>query len=392
MAKKNYYQILGVERTASDDDLKKAYRNLSKKYHPDLQNGKSDTEKEDAEEKFKEISEAYSILSDREKREYYDNFGTVPGENGGYGQSVDPREFFRRHFHEFGGFGDIDSVFGSFGFDMGGFGHTTKIDPNSQKNGKDIRVQINVPLEAALYGSENEVPIRVTDPCHHCNGTGADGGNIEECSMCNGTGIRRERNGMILMQTTCPSCNGMGFIAKDTCHYCGGTGTESGIRRINVKIPRGIDTGSCLRVVGEGSKGTNGGMNGDLYITINVLDNSIFSRHGRDLATTAYISPFSAMLGDKIDVQTPWGIASLKIPENTNNGKVFKISGNGMHTANGDGDLYVKIEIETLTNLTDTQRKALKRFKKTITDNNLPESTAFKKKCESFENNTEEKR
>lgn len=389
MPGKNYYQILGVERTASDEDLKKAYRNLSKKYHPDLHNGKTDAEKKEAEEKFKEISEAYSILSDRKKREYYDNFGTVPGENGGHGQSVDPREFFRSHFRDFG---DFDSDFSGFGFDMGGFGCNTKVDPDSPKNGKDIRVRINVPLEAALYGSENEVPIHVTDPCHHCNGTGADGGKVEECPMCNGTGIRRSRNGVILMQTTCPSCNGMGFIAKDTCHHCGGSGTESCIRRINVKIPRGIDSDACLRVVGEGSRGINGGSNGDLYVIISVQDNAIFTRRGLDLLTTVHVSPISAMLGDDVDVQTPWGVANIKIPESTKNGRVFRLHGKGMHTPNGDGDLYVKIKIETLTNLTDSQKKALRRFKKTITENNLPESTAFERICEDFEKNTKGKR
>ena len=389
MAGKNYYQALGVERTASDEDLKRAYRNLSKKYHPDLQNGKTDAEKKEAEEKFKEISEAYSVLSDKKKREYYDNFGTVPDENGGHGHGVDPREFFRSHFRDFG---DFDSDFGDFGFDMGGFDRNAKVNPNSPKNGKDIRIQVNVPLESALYGSESEIPIRVTDPCHHCRGTGADGGNVEECPECNGTGIRRMRNGMILMQTTCPSCNGMGLIAKDVCRHCGGSGTEIGTRRINVKIPRGIETGACLRVAGEGSKGVNGGSNGNLYVVINVQDSEIFARRGKDLMTTVYVSPVSAMLGDEVDVQTPWGVASIRIPEGTENDQVFRLHGKGMHTPSGDGDLYAKVEIETLTNLTETQKKALKRFKKTITENNTPESSTFSKMCKDFEKNTKDKR
>jgi molecular chaperone DnaJ len=389
MAAKNYYQILGVERNASDDDLKRAYRNLSKKYHPDLQNGKSESEKKEAEEKFKEISEAYSILSDRKKREYYDNFGTTPDDNGGHGHTVDPREFFRSHFRDFS---DIDPDFGVFGFDMGGFGRHAKVDPNSPKNGKDVRIRVNVPLEAALYGAEQEIPIHVTDPCCHCNGTGAEEGCVEECPHCNGTGIRQSRNGMILMQTPCPTCNGMGFIAKETCHYCNGSGVEDGIRRVNVRIPRGIDSGSCLRIVGEGTKGVNGGSNGNLFIELNVQDNQIFSRSGRNLVTIAHISPFSAMLGDDIDVQTPWGVATIKIPENTTNEQVFRLHGKGMHTSNGDGDLYVRIEIETLANLTDSQKKALKRFTKTITESNLPERTAFRKICEDFENKTKDKR
>lgn len=381
---KDYYKILGVERNASEDQIHKAYLKKCKLFHPDAQAGKTEEEKKKAEEQMKLVNEANDILSDKQKRQYYDNFGTSPDGNnfGGYGQNIDPREFFRKYGSRFSHF---SSMFDDFGDDMGGFGFNQKLDPNAPKDGRDIKIKVNLPLEDSIFGNKREFTINIDDPCEYCNGTGARDGKLEECPVCHGVGISVFKKGMMTVQTTCSHCQGVGYVIKEVCPNCNGQKHIKNKRVIEIAIPRGIDTGNCLRVLNEGEKGVNGGKNGNIYLDVNVLDNDIFKKSGLDLETTIYISPVTAILGDDIDVQTPWGLATLKIPTNTKNNRIFRIKDQGIRTQNNNGDLYVRVEIETITNITENQKKLLEKLKKTITDDNLESVSELKRKCKIFE-------
>lgn len=381
---KDYYKILGVERNASDQEIRKAFLKLSKKYHPDMQSGKTDDEKREAEEKFKELNEANEILSDKEKRSYYDNFGSAPGQQyqrGGFGAGgVNPMEFFRKHadrFSHFGSFGD------GFGFGHHGFETNSPPDPTLPKNGKDIRIQLRLKLEDILYGSTREFTININDPCIHCHGTGAKNGEMKKCTTCNGSGMQTSINGHMIMHATCQTCGGTGFVASDRCEHCNG-GHINSERKISITIPQGIEEGSKLRVRGEGQKGINGGSNGDIYIVVSTEEHELFIRNGNDLVYELYVSPVTAMLGGDIEVQTPWGLAKLKIPKGTEDGKHFRLSKQGIKNGGTTGDFYVVLYIETIKNLTDEQLKILNEFNKLVTDDNFNNITKQKEKQKQF--------
>lgn len=385
---KDYYSILGAKKDATDEELKKLYRKLAVKYHPDHQAGKTEAEKKEAEEKFKEINEAYEVLSDKEKRQHYDNFGSTEGFQSGFGAGgVDPRDFFRRAASRFGGFGSFG---GDFGFGGGWDESPSAPDPNAPKNGRNIQISVKFDLEDLLYGVTKEFTITVDDPCDHCHGTGAENGELDKCPVCGGSGMETRRNGMMIMQSTCRNCGGSGYVAKKKCSHCN-DGKIKAKRELSVNIPVGIDIGQRLRVANEGEKGVNGGKNGDLYIVVDMNPHSIFERKGKDLIETVFISPLTASLGGEVEVQTPWGLANIKVPAETRTDKTFRLTGQGVHSKSGDGDLYVIAEIEPFSNLTEEQKKLLNKFAKTLTDSNFKNASALKKECEEFRKRTDSK-
>lgn len=389
---KNYYEILGVSKTASDDELKKAYRSLSKKYHPDLQQGKSDSEKKEAEEKFKEINDAYNTLKDSDKRSYYDRFGTSDGNHRGFNRSgfgaggIDPMEFFRNHMR---------SNFGNFDFGFGNMRNNkhSDPDPNSPKNGRDIEVQINISFEESLFGSKREFDINIDEICNHCKGTGSDDGKKETCDMCQGTGthfVHVEQN--FIQGTTCPKCKGTGYLISKPCHICNGKGKTPVSHHININIPEGIDTGEHLRVPNEGEHGINGGKNGDLYILIQVSNSNVFTRVGEHLYVRVFVPSIYIGTVKTVDVPTPYGRKTVEIPTTPESDGSFmtKISKCGItRKSNGRetiGDLYVKIIPEPIFNLTDEQKKICSELLKTITlDNGSDIKKKYEKNVEEFE-------
>jgi len=351
MAKKDYYEILGVDRNASKAEIKKAYRKLALKYHPDKNPSK------EAEEKFKEISEAYAVLSDDEKRRLYDQYG-----HAGIDQQYTSEDLFR----------DIDfgDIFRGMGFDFEDifshfFGHPFRRRESRRYRGADLRYDLEITLEEAYKGVEKEIQVPRTEICDICNGTGSKPGySPTRCPICGGTGeIRQSRRtafGVFTQVTPCRRCNGKGVIIEHPCEKCNGKGTIIVTRTITVKIPPGIEEGSQLRLHGEGESGPAG--NGDLYIVVHIKPHPVFHRDGADLYMTREISFPEAALGSKIKVETISGDeVSLKIPEGTQNGDIFKLKKHGMPYLNSNryGDLFVKIHIRTPTSLSRRAKKLL---------------------------------
>ena len=376
--KRDYYEVLGVSKNASDSEIKSAFRKLSMKQHPDRQAGKTDTEKKEAENKFKECAEAYEVLSNKDKRAQYDQFGSNTS-NGFGGQGPDDlADFFRRH----SGFGS--NFGGGFSdFDFGPFGgrNNRKADPNDPKDGQDVKININIPFEESIYGGIREFDISLQDPCDHCHGSGSDDGETENCHYCNGTGMITQRRGMMIMQSTCPHCHGSGTEIKNKCHICHGSGHIDKPHHIKIEIPMGIDTGTTLRVSGAGQHGTNGGRDGDVYVDIYVEDSDVFIRDGMNLIIDEVVSPITASIGGKHDTITPWGEVSLSIPPGTKTGKMLRIKRNGVRFSNGGqcGDLFVRIIVGSLTNLNNEQKKILEHLASSITEDNIQDIKEFNK-------------
>ncbi|MDN5347501.1 MAG: molecular chaperone DnaJ [Clostridia bacterium] len=351
MSKRDYYEVLGVSRDATAEEIKKAYRRLARQYHPDMNPGNKE-----AEEKFKEIQEAYEVLSDPEKRSRYDQFGhagTAGGPDfggfGGFGGS------------DFGGFGDIFDIF--FGDAFGG-----RRRPGPER-GADIRLDLDVTFEEAAFGVEKEVKVPRTEACSACGGSGVEPGTQPLiCPTCKGTGQIRISQSTPLghFQTirTCHQCRGSGQIISTPCKACRGRGQVERTRKIKVKVPPGVDTGSRLRLAGEGEAGLRGGPPGDLYVYINVLPHKFFQREGYDVICEVPISFVQAALGDEIEVPTLDGKVRLKIPEGTQGGTSFRLRGKGIPRlgAVGRGDQHVKIRVVTPVNLTERQKEILRQF------------------------------
>jgi len=355
MTKRDYYDILGVNKSASKADIKKSYRKLALKYHPDKNPSK------DAEEKFKEISEAYAVLHDDEKRKLYDMYG-----HAGIDQQFSQEDIFRgadfgNIFRDMG----INDIFEQF-FGRGmGFNHRT----NRRTRGADLRYDIEIGLEQAYSGLETTIRVPRTETCKNCNGTGARPGTQKKpCTQCNGTGqlrnTRRTAFGIFTQVTPCNRCRGEGTIIESPCPECRGKGLVQKTRSIELKIPQGVDDGSQLRLAGEGEAASGG--KGDLYVVIHVKKHPKFKRRGLDLLTVEKISFPDAAIGTKIDVKTLEGkMETLKIPESTQNGEIFKIRNAGMPDLNrrGKGDLYVEINIETPKKINRRARKLLEELK-----------------------------
>lgn len=359
-SKRDYYEVLGVDKSATPDAIKKAYRKLAIQYHPDKNPGDKE-----AEEKFKEINEAYEVLSDENKRSQYDQFGHAAFDQtaGGYGGG----------FSGFTGFngGDYSDIFGDI-FNMfggGGGGFTSSANRNGPKKGSDLRVNINISFEEAAFGCEKKIKLTRKEICSECSGTGAKKGTSPKtCPTCGGTGQVRVTQKSILgmMQTVrvCDNCGGSGQIIEEPCTHCQGSGTQANQRTITVKIPAGVDTGSVLPLRGEGNAGTKGGKNGDVYIVINVKDHEYFERDGINVYLDVPISFVDASLGCEVKVPTLEGDVKLKIPEGTQSGTVFKLKGKGIANVNGfgKGDEFVTVNVEIPKKLSSKQKQLLREF------------------------------
>ncbi|OPJ63843.1 molecular chaperone DnaJ [Clostridium oryzae] len=355
MASKDYYEVLGLQKGASEDDIKKAFRKLAIKYHPDKNKGNKE-----AEEKFKEINEAYQVLSDPQKKAQYDQFGTADfsgagGFDGGFGNF---------DFSDMGGFGDIfDTFFGGSGFS------SRSRRRNAAERGSDIETTINLTFEEAVFGVEKEISINRHENCEHCHGTGAKPGTSPKtCDKCNGSGqVRSQRStplGSFVTMTTCDKCGGKGTIISDPCPNCRGTGKERKHRKIKVNIPAGVDNGNVIPLRGQGEHGNNGGAPGDLYINLRVSNHELFKRKGFDIYIDAHVSFGQAALGTELKVPTVDGEVKYTVPQGTQSGTVFRLRGKGVPKINSSsrGDQYVNVIVDVPKNLNEKQKEALKKF------------------------------
>jgi molecular chaperone DnaJ len=368
---KDYYKILGVEKNASKEEIKKAYKRLAKKYHPDL--NKDDPT---AEEKFKEINEAAAVLADDKRRQQYDTFGTADfsGFQGGAGG------------FDFSGFGGMDFDLGDlfegiFGRSFGFGGKRRRAGP---RRGSDLRFDLDIALEEAAFGATKHIILPRFETCTKCSGSGAESkSDIKNCGECNGSGMVKKTTqtpfGMFARTSTCPKCHGEGKVIKNFCPVCDGAGRVEKSRKIKIEIPKGVSTGTRMRVTGEGEAGEKGGQSGDLYVLLNVLEHDIFDRHGNDLYLEVPISFAMACLGGEIDVPTLEGKkVKLKIQEGIQTNTVLRLKGKGVPYLNsyGSGDQKVRIIVQTPKKLTKKQKQLLKEFDKDLKHN----STGFFKK------------
>ena len=374
--KRDYYEVLGVEKGASDDEIKKAYRKMAKKYHPDL-----NPDDKTAEAKFKEVGEAYEVLSDKQKRSRYDQFGHA-GVDPSYGGGQGGYERFQQYAH--GDFGDFNDIFGDI-FSGFGFGGSTKTrNPNGPIRGNDVQVRIQLSFMEAVKGCKKDIPIQRLERCADCGGTGAKAGTSPEtCPDCGGSGQVRVQQrspfGVIQTVKACPRCGGKGKVINDPCKSCNGMGRVRHSRKITVDIPAGIDNGQTFVVRGQGDEGTNGGPTGDLNVTVLVREDPIFQREGFDIWVDVPITYAQAVLGDEIIVPTIDGKVSYNVPEGTQPGTTFRLRNKGVPYVNnrGRGDQYVKVNIEVPTNLSSKQKDLLKDFDSSTGDKNYAKRKSF---------------
>jgi molecular chaperone DnaJ len=356
MAKRDYYDVLGVAKNASDDDIKKAYRKLAMKFHPDRNQG-DDAKK--AEEKFKEAKEAYEMLSDAQKRTAYDQFGHA---------GVDPNAGGFRAGPGAEGFGGFAEAFGDiFGDIFGGGGR--RGGGQQVYRGSDLSYAMEISLEEAARGKDAQIRIPSWDSCDTCHGSGAKPGtSAKTCSTCNGAGTVHMRQGFFSIQQTCPNCHGSGRVIPDPCIACAGAGKIKRQKTLEVKIPAGINEGMRIRSAGNGEPGTNGGPPGDLYIEIRVKEHDIFERDGDDLHCTVPVPMTTVALGGSIEVPTLGGKAEIDLPEGTQHGKTFRLRGKGIKGLRSSypGDLYCHVSVETPVKLTEHQRKLLKELDESL--------------------------
>lgn len=392
MESKDYYKLLGVSKDATKDEISKAYKKLALKYHPDRQVGKSEQEKKEAEEKFKEISEAAEVLTNDDKRKQYDQFGTVNGSGmngfGDGGASFDPFSFFRSHFQNTG----FDSMFGDspFGFSshFGRSQHNMQDDFNSPEDGNSIQTNLQVKFHDIVFGCTAEFDFNATEECKDCHGTGVEAGTTPtQCTKCNGTGqvVSIQHSGMMVMQqvSMCPVCHGTG-MSYQPCKKCKGNKRLHAIQHISVRIPAGIDSGQKLRVKGKGECGIKGGSNGDLYINIIAEKSDIFEKNGLDLYTVLHLNPITATIGGNIDIQTPYGSKTIHVNPGTQSGKLLKIVNHGIKTNTMSGDLYLKVKIEPLININSQQKSLLENLSNMLNDSNVANLQEYKTKMKKF--------
>jgi len=374
--KRDYYDVLGVERTAAGEEIKRAYRKLAVKFHPD-----KNPDDPQAEEKFKELGEAYDVLMDPEKRAAYDRFGHAAFAQGGAGFGGgfhDPFEIFREVFGA-GGFGGglFETFFG------GGSGQRT----DDRRRGSDLRYDMEIRLEEAAFGAEKAIEIEKLDICEKCHGSGAESGSHRvTCSTCGGRGQVISSRGFFHISQTCPRCHGAGEIIEKPCQKCGGEGRVEKLSRIKLKIPAGIREGTRLRSSGNGEAGIGGGPAGDLYVVVHIKEHNIFHREGDDLYCDVPIPFWIAALGGEIDVPTLEGRAHLKVPAGTQAGQMFKLRGKGIANVNGRGhaDLFARLIVEVPSRLNPEQRRKLEEFGALCGDENTPMRKSFFDRAKEF--------
>ena len=351
MAKRDYYEVLGVARDAGEPEMKKAYRRLAMKHHPDRNQGDAD-----AEARFKEAKEAYDVLSDPDKRAAYDRFG----HDGVRGQGA----------AGMGGFGAGDGFADIFGDVFGDiFGAGGRRGRSQVFRGADLRYELRLDLERAVAGDTVTIDIPTQVSCKSCKGSGAaKGSKPTTCSTCSGAGQVRMQQGFFSIQQTCPACKGAGTLITDPCADCHGRGRVAKHKKLSVKVPPGVDTGDRIRLTGEGEAGQNGGPSGDLYVEIRVNPHKLFEREGADLSCEVPITMAAAALGGEVELPTLEGQVSLKIPAGTQSGRVFRLRGKGVKTVrdNRNGDLFARVVVETPVNLTSEQQDMLRKFESSV--------------------------
>ncbi len=375
--KRDYYEVLGISKGASDDEIKKAHRKLAKKYHPDL-----NKDNPEAAEKFKELNEAYEVLSDKDKRAKYDQFGFAgvdPNYGGGGGG-----------FGGFGGFdmGDLGGIFDAF---FGGGGGSSRSRRNAPQRGETLQQRLMLSFEEAAFGCEKEITISRVESCEACGGSGAaPGTSAETCSRCRGSGTvtqtQRTPLGMFQTQSPCPECRGTGKIIKTPCKKCAGKGKVRNSRTLKVKIPAGIDDGQSIQLRGQGGAGTNGGPAGDVIVTIGIRPHPLFTREGSDVLCEIPISFTQAALGVTLQVPTIDGKIEYQVPEGTQTGTVFRMRGKGIQNVNGRGrgDQFVRVNIEVPKNLSQKQKDLLREFEESSNANHTARQSWWDKVKNAF--------
>ena len=364
MNKKDYYEVLGVDKSASESEIKSAFRKLAKKYHPDV------SKEPDAAEKFKEAQEAYAVLSDEEKRRQYDQYGHAAFDQMNGGAGFDFSDF---------DFGDIfDNLFGGGFSGFSSFGGSSRRSSNRPRKGSDRLMRINLTFEEAVFGCKKTIKLEVNEKCDECKGLGGKG--EKECSYCNGTGTitseQRTILGAFMTRTTCPHCSGKGIVYKEKCSKCKSTGYIKNKLELEVKVPAGVDTGNQLRMAGKGDAGSNGGPNGDLYLEFNVSDHELFIRDENDIYLDYPLTITDAVLGCKKEIPTLYGTVKLSIPAGSANGDKLRLKGKGvedLHTGS-KGNMYVILNVEIPTKLDKEQKKLFEALSKT----NLETNSSFK--------------
>ncbi|MEZ5777228.1 MAG: molecular chaperone DnaJ [Paracoccaceae bacterium] len=374
MSKRDYYEVLGIARGASADEIKKAYRSKAKELHPDRNKDRPETEAQ-----FKEVNEAYDVLKDDTRKAAYDRFGHAAfdgggprGGQGGYGGQGDFASAFSDVFED---------LFGDF---MGGRGGGGR---QRAQRGSDLRYNLRVTLEEAYRGAQKSISVPTSVACGACNGTGAEGGaEPETCPTCSGMGKVRAQQGFFTVERTCPTCGGLGQRIKNPCKTCHGAGRTEKERQLSVNIPAGVETGTRIRLAGEGEAGMRGGPSGDLYIFIEVREHALFQRDGVNLYCRVPVAMTTATLGGEVEVPTiEGGRSRVKIPAGAQTGKQMRLRGKGMPALRGGGvgDMLIEMAVETPVNLTSRQRELLREFEKLSADNN-PEGSSFFSKVRSF--------
>jgi molecular chaperone DnaJ len=373
MSKRDYYEVLGVEKQAGEDDIKKAYRKMATKYHPDKNPGDKASE-----EQFKELGEAYEVLSDPQKRAAYDQYGHAAFDRraGGFGAGAgfhDPFEIFREVF---GGSGIFDEFFTGM-----------RSDPSQPQRGSDLRYDLEITFEEAAHGSEREVSLTKAERCEICQGSGAEAGSrVRTCPACGGRGQVINSRGIFSIAQTCPHCQGAGRVIDKPCPGCRGSGRRERTSKITLRIPSGVDTGSRLRSSGNGEAGFRGGPSGDLYVILHVKPHAIFQRDGDDLLCEVPVSFVDAALGAEVEVPALEGKTSIRVPPGTQPGTMFRLKGKGIKNVQGygRGDLHIRINVEVPTHLSAAQKAKLQEFAGLCSGKESPISQGFFEKAKNL--------
>ncbi len=375
--KRDYYEVLGISKSASKDDIKKAYRKLSKKYHPDI------NKEADAEDKFKEITDAYEVLSDDQKRAAYDQYGHA-ATDGGFGGGAGGFGGGSYQSYGGGGFEDIfEQFFGGGGFGgFGGGGRTA--NPNAPQQGDDLQYNMDLEFEEAIFGTEENISYRREVDCKVCDGSGGEPGTkVHTCPTCSGTGVEKVYQqtplGRVVSQSVCHECSGQGKIFDEACHHCHGAGRETETHKVKVNVPAGVEDGQSMRLNGQGNEGKNKGPAGSLYVVFRVKRSDVFEREGSEIRYILPINFAQAALGDEIEVPTVHGKVSMKVPAGTQTGTKFRLKGKGAPKLNGNttGDQTVTVKVVTPKNLNDDQKASLRAFAKASDEEVSEEDRGF---------------